>query len=63
MHFAGLLLLIGLVVGCSPEQSVPVRIGYVETDVPSSNQCVEITFSGSAVLVTNGIFSEWKCEL
>ena len=43
MHFAGLLLLIGLVVGCSPEQSVPVRVGYVETDVPSSNQCVEIT--------------------
>ena len=43
MHFAGLLLLIGLVVGCSPEQSVPVRIGYVETDVLASNQCVEIT--------------------
>ncbi|WP_293740305.1 hypothetical protein [uncultured Parabacteroides sp.] len=43
MRFIGLVLLIGLVTGCSPERPVPVRIGYVETDVPSSNQCVEIT--------------------
>ena len=43
MRFVGIVLLIGLVAGCSPKQPVPVRIGYVETDVPSSSQCVEIT--------------------
>ena len=43
MRFIGLVLLIGLIAGCSLKQPVPVRIGYVETDVPSSNQCVEIT--------------------
>ena len=35
MRFVGIVLLIGLVAGCSPKQPVPVRIGYVETDVPS----------------------------
>ena len=43
MRFVGIVLLIGLVAGCSPKQPVPVRIGYVETDVPSSSQCMEIT--------------------
>lgn len=43
MRFIGLVLLIGLAAGCSPKQPVPLRIGYVQTDVPSSNQCVEIT--------------------
>ena len=43
VRFVGIVLLIGLVAGCSPKQPVPVRIGYVETDVPSSSQCVEIT--------------------
>ena len=43
MRFVGIVLLIGLVAGCSPKQPVPVRIGYVETDVSSSSQCVEIT--------------------
>ena len=43
MRFVGIVLLIGLVAGWSPKQPVPVRIGYVETDVPSSSQCVEIT--------------------
>lgn len=41
--FIGLVLLIGLVTGCSPKQPVPVRFRYVETGDPSSNQCVEIT--------------------
>ena len=39
VRFVGIVLLIGLVAGCSPKQPVPVRIGYVETDVPSSSQC------------------------
>ena len=43
MRFVGIVRLIGLVAGWSPKQPVPVRIGYVETDVPSSSQCVEIT--------------------
>lgn len=30
MRFVGIVLLIGLVAGCSPKQPVPVRIGYVE---------------------------------
>ena len=48
MRFVGIVLLIGLVAGCSPKQPVPVRIGYVETDVPSSSQCVEITGASRA---------------
>lgn len=43
MRFIGLVLLIGMFTGCSSEQPVPVRIGYKETDVPASSQCVEIT--------------------
>lgn len=65
MRFVGIVLLIGLVAGCSPKQPVPVRIGYVETDVPSSSQCVEITgaFQGRPVSVTNGIFPKREGEL
>ena len=59
MRFVGIVLLIGLVAGCSPKQPVPVRIGYVETDVPSSSQC----FPGPAVSVTNGIFPKREGEL
>lgn len=43
MRFIGLVLLIGLVAGCSPKQPVPVRFGYVETEVPASSQRMEIT--------------------
>lgn len=43
IRFVGLVLFIGLVIGCSSEQPVPVRIGYVETEVPGSNQCIKIT--------------------
>lgn len=43
MRFIGLVLLIGLVAGCSPKQPVPVRFGYVETEVPASSQHMEIT--------------------
>ena len=33
MRFVGIVLLIGLVAGCSPKQPVPVRIGYVAVSV------------------------------
>ena len=43
MRLLGLVLWIGLVAGCSPKQPIPVHIGYMETNVPSSSQCVERT--------------------
>ena len=63
VRFVGIVLLIGLVAGCSPKQPVPVRIGYVETDVPSSSPCVGITGAFPAVSVTNGIFPKREGEL
>lgn len=52
--FIGLVLLMGLVTGCSPMQPVPVRFHITETGDPSSNPLTSYTSGALREIMVNG---------